>query len=180
MLSGIALLDGLPFRVQCSIVLRKGDGDIYISGPVDNTIEESINESIGFANTICDHEGIKFPSLGNKNILVRIGLPLSHAPIVGPSLGLLLGLQLTFAITGRRPPYHAFVTGELNSKGDVFAVGGIAAKRKGAAELGGERLVLPASQLDFFSTEIIQIPVTSIFEAYSILTYGDKSGKTQR
>lgn len=179
MLYGIALIDSSPFRISCDVTLRRGDGDIYISGPVDNTIEETINASIGFANTICDLEGNRFPDLSRFNILVRIALPATASPLIGPSYGLLLGLQTIFAFAGRKPTFHAFVTGEISNSGDVYAVGAITAKRKGVATLGGERLVLPSSQLDLFSTEIIQIPVNNIFQAYSILTYGDKSGKTQ-
>ena len=173
MLFGIALLDHLPFRITCEASLIRGHGDIIISGPVDPSIEETINATLGFAYELCSLGEGRFPDLSVHNLHIRIRLPNSSAPIVGPSIGLLLCLELLLCLTRQRTNLSTFVTGELDAEGNVLAVGAIEEKRKGVRSLGGERLILPSGQLDFFSTEVIQIPVANIFEAYRVVIYGE-------
>ena len=173
MLYGIALLSGLPFRITCDVALRPGCGDVIISGPVEPSIEETINVSIKFANELASFgEGV-YPDLSNKSLNIRIGLPASPAPILGPSYGLLLSLGLICTLLKRSPRISAYVTGDLDSEGNVRSVGGIEEKRRGIVQLGGTTLILPTSQLDFYSTEVIQIPVSNIYEAYRVVTYGE-------
>jgi predicted S18 family serine protease len=175
MLYGIALISGLPFRITCDVVLKPGPGDVIISGPVEPTIEETINASIRFANELASFDEGAFPDLSNKSLHIRIGLPASPAPIVGPSYGLLLSLRLICTLLKRSPRIYAYVTGDIDDEGNVHSVGGITEKRRGALQLGGPgtNLVLPTSQLDFYSTEVIQIPVSNIYEAYRAVTYGE-------
>lgn len=173
MLYGIALLDHLPFRITCDVSLVRGRGEILISGPVEPTIEETINASIGFAAQLADFDEGPFPDLSNHNIHIRIRLPATSAPVVGPSLGLLVSLEIICATLRRRPTIPSYVTGAIDYDGNVLPVGAVEEKRVGVAALGGERLILPASQLDFFSSSIIQIPVSNIFEAYRAVTYGE-------
>lgn len=173
MLYGIALIDHLPFRITCEASLVRGHGDILISGPIDPSIEETINATLGFAYELCSlGEGV-FPDLSNHNLHIRIRLPASPAPIVGPSLGLLLSLELLLSLTRQRTSLSSYVTGAIDAEGNILPVGAIEEKRRGVRSLGGERLVLPSRQLDFFSTEVIQIPVSNIFEAYRVVIYGE-------
>ena len=169
---GIALVDDLPFRIQCDVALRPGTGEIIISGPIEESIEETINHGISFATELCDLESVPFPDLSSRNLHIRIRLPLYHAPIIGPSYGLLLCLELIGALTSRgRSPSYA-VTGEVNRDGRVVSVGAIEAKRVAAKEFGASAIILPSNQLEFFSTTIAQIPVNNIFEAYTAAYYG--------
>ncbi len=169
---GIALVDALPFRIQCSVTLRPGNGDILISGPVEESIEEVINHAISFANELAGFESIRFPDLSSRNLNIRINLPKHNAPILGPSYGLLLCLELIGALLGRSTACPYAVTGEVNGDGRVLDVGAIEQKRVAAAEFGATAIILPARQLDFFSATITQIPVHNIFEAYTAAFYG--------
>lgn len=173
MLFGIALIDSLPFRITCDVSLRPGRGEIILSGPIDLSIEEVINHGIQFANVISDFESIPFPNLANHNLHIRMRLPLHPAPIRGPSCGLLLVLNLIGALLRRHTTRQIAVTGEVDGLGAVHSVGAIEEKRKAAAEFGCDAIILPASQLDFFSTTIAQIPVSTIFEAYTAAYYGE-------
>ena len=169
---GIALVDDMPFRIQCGVSLRPGAGEVLINGPVESSIEEIINHGISFANELADLESIPFPNLSSRNLHIRINLPRHSAPIVGPSYGLLLCLELIGALLGRSTLYPYAVTGEVDGDGRVTAVGSIHRKRIAAAEFGAEAIILPASQLDFFNSTITQIPVHNIFEAYTAAFYG--------
>jgi len=169
---GIALVDDLPFRILCNVSLRPGAGEIIISGPVEESIEEIINHGISFAAELSDLESIPFPDLSSRNLHIRIRLPQYHAPILGPSYGLLLCLELIGTFLGRSTAYSYAVTGEINGDGRVLSVGAIERKRLAASEFGATAIILPGSQLDFFSTSIVQIPVNSIFEAYTAVFYG--------
>ena len=173
MLYGIALIDSLPFRIKCDVSLVRGRGEILISGPVEETIEETINVAIRHANELSDFEDTPFPNLANFNLHIRVRLPAASNPITGPSWGLLLSLELILCLLRRRPTFDAFVTEEIDSRGDVLRVGDIEGKRNGAKTLGGERIILPSRQLDFFNSSIIQIPVSNLFEAYRAVTYGE-------
>lgn len=169
---GIALIDNMPFRIQCDVTLRPGDGDIILFGPVEESIEETINHGIRFANEIASFEAIEFPNLGVQSLHIRIRLPKFHAPVLGPSYGLLLVLKLMGTLLRRSPVGNFAVTGEVDGNGSVYSVGAISQKRVAAAEFGADAIILPAGQLDFFSTVISQIPVHNIYEAYTAVFYG--------
>lgn len=171
MLFGIAFVDDLPFRITCDVSLRPGRGEIILSGPVEPAIEETINHGIAFANELSDFESIPFPDLSGRTLHIRIRLPQHHAPIVGPSYGLLLCLQLIGALLRRSCVRSFAVTGEVDSGGRVHSVGAINAKREAARVMGADAIILPANQIDFFSSTITQIPVHSIFEAYTTAFY---------
>lgn len=173
MLFGIALIDSLPFRITCEAHLRPGHGEILLSGPVEPSIEETINAAIRFANELSDHEGLRFPDLSSRNLHIRVRLPQHHAPVVGPSYGLLLCLELIGALLGRSQSRSLAVTGEVDMDGRVHSVGLIEQKRIAAAQFGASAIILPSNQLDFFSTIITQIPVSTIFEAYVAVYYGE-------
>lgn len=171
MLFGIALIDGLPFRITCDVVLRPGHGEIIVSGPIEPAIEETINHGIQFANELSNFES-PIPNLGVHNLHIRIRLPQHPAPIIGPSYGLLLVLRIMGTLLRRSASRSIAVTGEVGGDGTVCAVGAIKEKRVAAAEFGGNAIILPSSQLDFFNTSIAQIPVHNVFEAYTAAYYG--------
>lgn len=173
MLFGIVLVDSFPFRLELSTQFKPGTGQVIISAPLaDNAIEEIINHGIAFAERIAELEEVPFPNLSDHDLTIRLRTPGSDSPICGRSYGLLLCLGLALAAQRRCPNVSAAVTGGVDEDGKVLDVGCIGLKRKAAAEFGMQRLILPAAQLDFFSQEIIQIPVTSIYEAYTAVTYG--------
>jgi ATP-dependent Lon protease len=152
--------------------LKRGRGEILVSAFTDTNIEEVINYAIGFADTILGFEERPFPDLSVYDLTVRLRTPATSTPITGRSYELLLCLELILTFLGRGPTVSACVTGQVDDTGGVLDVGGIGEKRRGAKQLGFDRIILPGSQLDFFSTEIIQIPVSTIFEAYTAVTYG--------
>lgn len=174
MLQGIVLADDLPFRLECDVRLKRGQGEIMIAACVadPNTIEEIVNNAIGFADEIIGLEERPFPDLSSHDLLIRLSTPGLGTPIFGPSYGLLLSLGIIFALNRTAPTITACVTGEVNGSGEVLDVGDISKKRRGAVVLGFDKLMLPTSQVDFFSSEVVQIPVATIFEAYTVSAYG--------
>lgn len=177
MLSGIVLIDDFPFRLDCKVSLRKGKGDILISAFTNDNIEEVINNAINFSYDLSFYLEREFPDLSLYDLLIKLYCPGTDSPITGGSYGLLLSLGIMLALTKTRPTIKAVVTGYVDGVGQVLDVGGMSKKRQGAVKLGFDRIVLPTSQLDFFSKEIIQIPVSSIYEAFTAVTY-EQSNQT--
>lgn len=171
---GIVLIDDLPFCLECHVQVKPGRGDIIILGQIEPAIEETINNAIRWANLIhsLEDDSKDFPNLGDRSLRISLGVRDYPTPILGPSYGLLLGLAIVLALLGRRQTLHPYVTGGVDEDGVVQNVGGISQKRKGVKQLGGSHLILPAAQTDFFSGDVVQIPVRTIFDAYTAVTYG--------
>lgn len=169
---GIAFVGDTPFRVDCTCKLQRGEGSIIIYGPIEESIEEVINYGITFANEIAGYESREFPDLSRYDLHIRLRLSLFDAPLLGPSYGLLVCLELIRALLRGSEGRELAVTGAIDQTGRVGIIGRAKEKRRAAAIFGAGAIVLPTGNLEFFEQEITQIPVSNIFEAYKAVTYG--------
>jgi predicted S18 family serine protease len=167
----VVLHDGIDF-LDITGRMRRGRGDIFISGPVSPEVEDEIQKAIRFAAELSDLGEFVFPDLSCVDIHLAFTCRLSQLPVVGTSYGLGLGVEILRLFSARSFPVDCCYTGELTDDGSTAPVGMLPSKRAAAAREGFGRIFLPAEQLDFFCSVIDQSPVESIYQAWTVLTYG--------
>jgi ATP-dependent Lon protease len=172
---GIVLLDRLALSLAISCDLQRGRGNVTIQGPITSEIEDVYRRSINACCILADYGEYDLPDLEGTDILLRFAVNGGDdIPVGGESYGLALASVLASSFARRTiSPSLAFVGG-IAEDGTVQRIEGIDPKRRQARGLGYGQLMLPAGQLDFFSQDIDQIPVATIFEAWSVLRYERK------
>jgi predicted ATP-dependent protease len=168
---GIVLYNGLPSKLILDLQITEGTGDIFIDGLVTEEFEQIYRRAFSSVCDLIDLGEIPDTDFSAIDISLSFSHSFSDVPVTGDSYGLLLGLSLGLGLAGSELVPEICVTGALGERGEVIPVGGISEKRKGARSLGFDRIMLPHSQLDFFSKEISQIPVESFYQAWSVVNY---------
>lgn len=159
--------------LQIQATLKRGSGEILISGLFAEGIEDEITKAIRFCTELADLEEFKFPNLTIHNLIISFSCKLSELPVDGRSYGLGLAVELLRVFSRRSFRNSTCYTGLLLPDGKIGTVRGFQEKLNGAAKNGFSRAFVPASQLDFFNSEISQIPIDTIYEAWTRLVYED-------
>jgi ATP-dependent Lon protease len=172
----VILNDGTDIlRINGSV--RRGNGCITLTGPVSLEIENELEKALSHAQCIADLGEFRFPDLSNVDIHLTFSCQSSELPVSGASYGLGLGIEILRLLSGRRWTDNQCYTGCVDERGDVVPVEGFKRKLHCAAAAGFSRIFVPHDQLDYFSPEIAQVPVESLFEAWSVLSYGLRSNE---
>lgn len=166
----VVLSDGIDF-LDISGRMRRGHGDITISGPVSLEVEDEIQKSIRFAAELADLGEFEFPDLSGIDLHLRFSCRFSELPVVGTSYGLGLTVEILRLFSNRSFPADSCFTGATSPTGGINPVGMLGAKRNAAARAGFRRIFVPSEQLEFFCPTIDQCPVDSVFVAWGVLTY---------
>ncbi len=167
---GIVLLNSQPSILTLDIKILTGQGDIYVEGLVTEEFERIYRQSFSAVCDLIDLGEIPSTDFSGVDVHCSIRHSVADVPITGDSYGLLLGLSLACAFSQIELNPELCVTGALGEGNGVLPVGAIEEKRAGAEALGFTMLMLPKSQLDFFST-INQLPVESLYEAWTVVNY---------
>ena len=157
------------------MILRRGTGEVIVHGPITEEFEDVFQRGYNFAYDLAERGEYPLPDLSSHDLYIAcsvLGSP--DTPIGGDSFGLLLALVLACRFAQQPLRTDWAFTGAIDNDGNVLPVGGIEVKREGAARLGYKGIALPSTQLDFFCTSIDQIPVTTAYEAWAVLTYGQE------
>lgn len=168
---GIILYNETPSILTLELQIITGTGDVTVSGLVTDEFESIYRRSFSAVCDLIELGEIPEPDFSGLDIHFSLRHSIPDIPIAGDSYGLLLGLSLALGFEQMELNPAICVTGALGENGRVLPVGGITEKRLGAKALGFERIILPGSQLDFFNQDIAQMPVESIYEAWSIVSY---------
>lgn len=153
--------------------LKRGHGNILLLGAISGEIENEIQKAIRCAADLGDLGEFEFPDLSVFDLHISFTCRLSDLPIVGQSYGLGLGVELLRLFSGRSWPLNWCYTGCLGADGSILPVECLEQKLSGAATAGFDRAFLPSKQLRFWEKNIRQVPVTSLYEAWGVLCYGE-------
>jgi ATP-dependent Lon protease len=172
MTNGIVLLDNLALRLEISCDLKFGGGDVIIRGPITTEIEDVYRRALNACCTLSDYGEFVLPDLERTDICLRLAVNGGDdIPVGGASYGLALALVLASSFAGRAVSAQLAICGGIAEDASVQRVEGIDKKRRQARRLGYGQLMLPCGQLDFFSRDIDQIPVSDIYQAWTVLRY---------
>jgi hypothetical protein len=167
-LIGDAYVDRLLIHAVCT----RGRGRIRLAGNIPEGVEDEINKITACAQCLADYGEFKFPDLSNHDIRVTFSFEKHDYPVRGSSYALGLGVSILSAFSGRIPPADLCFSAGLDEQWSTLPVEGIDAKRS----IGTRAIMLHHTQLNLFESKIDQIPVSSLPEAWSVLTYGDPRG----
>lgn len=154
---------------------RIGLGRLSVTGLLSAEIRNTLLASIGAINDIDTFVENFDPGIfAEKDLHVVFHIPSAiNVPVVGTSYGLALSMAILAAAINKTLPPDIIFTGCIGPAGEVLPVEAINEKRKAAKKLGFKKIMLPGSQLDMMSNIIIQCPVHSIREAFSVTFYAD-------
>ena len=174
MISVPVLCDSSIDILDISAKMRKGHGELTVSGPISLEVEHELQKAISVATQLSSFGEFRLPDLSTTDLHIDFKCRLTDLPISGNSYGLGLGVEL-LRLFSRRPGWPSFCfTGCLESSGDILPVNGVGQKIHGAIERGFERIYLPASQLDFSPRQIEQHPCCDIFDLWARLIYKEE------
>jgi Lon protease (S16) C-terminal proteolytic domain len=170
---------GLLERVEFTLTRKPGVRaplTIAIAEDTPGGTGESLRASVWLAATVAAMERLDDLS----GVQIYIDLP---GRVDGPSAGGVITLAILSALDGRPFPGDCVMTGCIMPDGTIGAVGGIAAKMRGAAAGGAKRMLVPAylrfeadpktgEQVDLkrlaASLHVEFLPVQNITEAYRV------------
>lgn len=173
----IVLLGTEHYILSIRADFRDGNGKMYLKGTLGQEIRIALLAAISAIHELDSYvEGFDPTIFASRNLHITVSVDdIQDLPVVGESYGLALSMAILAAAIRRTLPKDLVFTGCIGPAGEVLPVGAAAEKRKAASVLGFSRIMLPCSQLDMMSSDIIQCPVADVQEAFSVTFYGDET-----
>lgn len=134
-----------------------GSGDVIATGNLGDVMKESVTAAKVVMKSLLSAYKIDPESL--KKIDIHIHAPEAAVKKDGPSAGVTITTSLISALTGIPVSKNVAMTGEINLKGEVMAIGGLKEKLIAAHTAGLTRVMIPkdnAIDLDDVPAEVKQ------------------------
>lgn len=155
------------------VTMMPGAEKLTLTGKLGDVMKESAMAALSFVRSNAKALGVKEDF--NKKKEIHIHVPEGAIPKDGPSAGITMTLALISAASGRKLRGDLAMTGEVNLRGQVLAIGGLKEKILAAKRIGIKTVMIPEDNTrdynDFdeeMKANIEIIPVKSIFDAISI------------
>lgn len=154
--------EGIVMKVE--VELTPGDGKILVNTKPNVGID--LQTSVRIAVTAAEkYTGVK---LGGTNIIVSIIASREFTIVDGPSAGAAITIAIISAITGKNINETVYVTGTINSDGNIGQVGGILEKAIAAAKNGCKLFLVPKGQLWI---QVLTPVEKEVVKGFKIVTY---------
>ncbi|MBR4663137.1 MAG: endopeptidase La [Lentisphaeria bacterium] len=127
--------------LQVETAMMPGKGELKLTGSLGNVMKESAMAAFSYVKGHAKELGIK-SSVFDKNDF-HIHVPDGATPKDGPSAGITLTTALVSLLTGNPVRHDYAMTGEINLRGKVTAIGGVKEKSIGALRAGITNIILP-------------------------------------
>ena len=127
--------------LQVEAALMPGKGELKLTGSLGNVMKESALAAFSYVKGHAKELGIRY-KLFEKNDF-HIHVPDGATPKDGPSAGITLTTALVSLLTGKPVRHDYAMTGEINLRGKVTAIGGVKEKSIGALRAGIRNVILP-------------------------------------
>ena len=127
--------------LQVETAMMPGKGELKLTGSLGNVMKESAMAAFSYVKGHAKELGIK-SSVFDKNDF-HIHVPDGATPKDGPSAGITLTTALVSLLTGKPVRHDYAMTGEINLRGKVTAIGGVKEKSIGALRAGITNIILP-------------------------------------
>jgi len=124
-------------------ILHTGKGTLKFTGNVGKVMRESAEAALSFIKSRATVFNIPDDFFENKDF--HIHAPEASVSKEGPSAGLAIATALASAVSGIPVRHDVAMTGEINLRGQVLAVGGVSEKIMAAHRDGKTTVILPRS-----------------------------------
>jgi ATP-dependent Lon protease len=127
--------------LQVEAVAMPGKGDLKLTGSLGNVMKESAMAAYSYVKGHAGEFGIELKKFEKNDIHIHV--PDGATPKDGPSAGVTLTTALVSLLTGKKVRHDVAMTGEINLRGKVTAIGGVKEKSIGALRAGIHNVILP-------------------------------------
>jgi ATP-dependent Lon protease len=129
-----------------------GKGKLTVTGKLGEVMQESAQAAYAYIRSKA--EVLELPEDFYCNLDIHIHVPEGAIPKDGPSAGITIATALVSSLTKRPVDANLGMTGEINLRGDVLAIGGLKEKLLAARRAGLERVLIPAENERY----LVEIP----------------------
>ena len=123
-----------------------GNGKTELTGSLGDVMKESAQAAISYIRSVADKLGIDGDFYKTKDI--HIHFPESAVPKDGPSAGVAISTAIASELTGIPVRRDVAMTGEINLRGRVMAIGGLREKTMAAYLAGAKTILIPEENRD--------------------------------
>jgi ATP-dependent Lon protease len=127
--------------IRIEAVLMSGKGKLILTGSLGNVMRESAQAALSYARAHAEEFGIDPKQFTQYDLHIHI--PGGAVPKDGPSAGVTLLSSILSAFTERPINSEYAMTGELNLRGNVMAIGGVKEKILAAKRNRVPHVILP-------------------------------------
>lgn len=143
LVNGLAYTDfGGDLLAIEAVTMRGKDGKVTTTGNLRDVMKESITVAEMLTKSRAKQFGIDYSELEQMSIHVHV--PEGATPKDGPSAGAAMTTAIISAITGIEVRKDLAMTGEINLRGYVTAIGGLKEKLLAAMRGGIKKVLIPA------------------------------------
>ncbi len=145
--SQIGVVNGLAYTPVGGEVLNieavrfPGKGQLKLTGQIGDVMQESLQAAWSLVRTRHESLEIVWEDFGKYDIHVHV--PAGAIPKDGPSAGVAMYTALVSLFSGKRVNKDIGMTGEINLRGEVLAIGGLKEKSLGAEHAGIRTILIP-------------------------------------
>ena len=123
------------------VISMPGKGELKLTGSLGKVMQESAEAAFSYIRSQAETWDIPQKLFEERNFHIHV--PDGATPKDGPSAGVTLATALLSHLTGRPVKAQLAMTGEINLRGRITAVGGIREKVIGALRAGIRTVLLP-------------------------------------
>ncbi|MDR0927178.1 MAG: endopeptidase La [Ignavibacteria bacterium] len=144
---------------------------LTLTGKLGDVMKESAMAALSFVRSNYNKFGVAADFYEKKELHIHV--PEGAIPKDGPSAGVTMSIAIISAATGRKVRGDLAMTGEVNLRGEVLAIGGLKEKLLAAKRIGIKKVLIPKDNkrdVEDFKADITEgleiVPVANVFEAY--------------
>lgn len=127
--------------LEIEVVTMPGNGTLKLTGQMGDVMQESAQIALSYVRSIV--KGL--PKDYFEKTGIHLHIPEGAVPKDGPSAGCTMVTALYSAITGAKVDAKSAMTGEVDLRGKVLAIGGLKEKLLAANAAGMKRVFVPAA-----------------------------------